>query len=151
MDNGGGFDSAGAGGFADAGAASASYDGSVSANAGDYGSASSDPYGGGGGYGGGTDSGGSSASIGASSGDLGLGGPGPMATTAADWGALSTLAATGIFAGYGMTGWSGATLAMANQVAASFGTSLNTALGHLATDIANSTAWGGMTALGSGQ
>jgi hypothetical protein len=50
-----------------------------------------------------------------------------------------------------MTGWSGATFAMANSIAASYGTSLNVALGHLATDIANSTAWGGMGALSSGQ
>jgi hypothetical protein len=98
---------------------------------------------------GGNGGGGSSSTSG--SGDFGLGGPGAMTTTAADWGALSTLAATGIFAGYGMTGWSGATFAMANQIAASFGTTLDTALSHLATDIANSTAWGGLQALSSGQ
>jgi hypothetical protein len=64
-----------------------------------------------------------------------------MSTTAADFGALSALAGLGFFAGFGMSGWSGATLAMADAIAAAYGTSLNTALGHLATDIANSTAW----------
>ena len=50
-----------------------------------------------------------------------------------------------------MTGWSGATFAMADdQVVAAFGTTLDVALGHLATDIANSTAWGGLGALSSG-
>jgi hypothetical protein len=50
-----------------------------------------------------------------------------------------------------MTGWSGATFAMANTIAAAFGTSLNAALGHLAHDIGISMAWGGMGALSSGQ
>src|SRR4051794_22977601 len=111
---------------------------------GDYGGGQFGSAGGGnsvegmGGAGDGTGSGGIGA---AGSGDFGLGGPGPMSTTAADWGALSTLAATGIFAGFGMTGWSGATFAMANALAASYGTTLDVALGHLSADIANSTAW----------
>jgi hypothetical protein len=134
-----------AGGFADAGNASASFDGSVSAVDGrgsfggaDFGASGNDTSGGG-------------TSIGTGSGDFGLGGPGPMETTAADYGALSTIAAAGLLQGFGMSGWSGATLAMANTIAAAYGTSLDVALGHLSHDIAASVAWGGQGALSSGQ
>ena len=50
-----------------------------------------------------------------------------------------------------MTGFSAASLAMANAIAATYGTTFGTAMGHLATDIANSTAWGGLGALSNGQ
>jgi len=70
-----------------------------------------------------------------------------MQTTASDYAALSTIAAAGLLQGFGYTGWSGATFAMANTIAAGYGTSLDVALGHLAHDIAASTAWGGQDAL----
>ena len=85
------------------------------------------------------------------SGDLGLGGPGPMETTAIEYAALGSIAGAGLLgAGYG-SGWSGASLGVATAIASSYGVNLNTALGHLAHDIAASTAWGGVTALETGQ
>ena len=77
------------GGF---GGGTADFGGSVEAAGGMGGIGGGNSIGATGGNSDGTGSGGGSSTGG--SGDLGLGGPGPMSTTAADWGALSTLAAT---------------------------------------------------------
>ena len=76
---------------------------------------------------------------------------GPFETSAAEYGALAAIAGSGLLgAGYG-SGWSGASLGVATAIASSFGVNLNTALAHVAHDVGISMAWGGMTALGTGQ
>jgi hypothetical protein len=102
-----------------------------------------------GGNGDGTGSGGGIGAAG--SGDFGLSGPGAFEATTADYTALGALAGLGFFAGSGMTGWSAATAVIAQQIAAAYGTSVNVALAHVAHDIGISMAWGGQTALSSGQ
>jgi hypothetical protein len=137
-DNGGGFDGG------------ADFGGSVEAfGGGDYGGGQFGSAGGGNSIEGmGGSSGVGSGNPGSSaSGDFGLGGPGSMETTAADYAGLAALSATGVAGWLGASGATGASLAVATAIMAQYGTSPAVAFGHLAHDIAASTAWGGMDAL----
>ena len=89
---------------------------------------------------GGPDGGGSTLD-GMGVGGAGFGNTGMMESRAADVGALSAMAAAGLFAGTGYSGWGAAQLAVASYIAGAYGTKPDVALGHLAHDIAVSMNW----------
>lgn len=113
-----------------------SFGGSIEAGGGPGNSSAG--IGGGNGIGSGAAGGGDMSGIGTSADAMGLGSmaAGATQTTLADFNMLSAITALGLTGYFGPTGWTGAVLGPTALVLATYGTTPDIAIGHLAHDLA---------------